>query len=33
MRNKCIIAKEDIFSKLQELESENKRLKASNISP
>jgi hypothetical protein len=32
MRNKSIILKDDIFTKLQSLENENKRLRASKIS-
>lgn len=32
MRNKSIIAKEDIYNRMQKLEDENKRLKASNFS-
>jgi len=32
MRNKSVIAREDVYLKLQQLEIENKKLKASNIS-
>ena len=32
MRNKSIILKDDIFSKLQNLENENRKLRASNVS-